>query len=137
MCFIRPLQPTKCCTGWKPRPARGALSLARKSIAGSRPQKRAILTQRSRHDAPPRNDLTWRWGPSNRSYNSCPRRDWRNKRRRVDPMPNFEDTLFQLDQALQKRGLPAMDRDTLREVAQRIQHPEVRQSLQAGQLTVQ
>ena len=52
-------------------------------------------------------------------------------------MPNFEDTLFQLDQALQKRGLPAMDRDTLREVAQRIQHPEVRQSLQAGQLTVQ
>ena len=50
-------------------------------------------------------------------------------------MPSLEDTLFELDQKLKKRGLPEMDRSTLSEVANRLRHPEVMQALQSGQLT--
>ena len=50
-------------------------------------------------------------------------------------MPSLEDTLFDLDQKLKKRGLPEMDRVTLAEVARHLKHPEVTQALQSGQLT--
>jgi hypothetical protein len=49
---------------------------------------------------------------------------------------NPDDLVFQLDQELQNQGLPPLQGETLREVYQRMSHPEVGQRLQSGQMTI-
>ena len=50
---------------------------------------------------------------------------------------NLENVMFEVDRGLRKRGYPALDAPTLKEMHARMQTPEVLQGLQSGQLTPQ
>lgn len=54
-------------------------------------------------------------------------------------MPNnmMNDVLYQVDKGLRQRGHPPMDAATLKEVYARMEHPEVKQAIQSGQLTAE
>lgn len=47
----------------------------------------------------------------------------------------MEDYLWQIHKEMKSRGLPDMDDDTLRELSKHLQHPQVMQGFQSGQLT--
>ena len=51
------------------------------------------------------------------------------------PTERLNDFLFDVDQQLQQAGLPALEGTTLREVYQRLGHPQVQQAIQGGQVT--
>ena len=50
-------------------------------------------------------------------------------------MADVSDTLWEIHQALKRRGLPEMDDETLKTLAQQVGHPQVQQALQSGQVT--
>ena len=50
-------------------------------------------------------------------------------------MSDTRETLFQIERAMIKRGLPKMPADTLKEVSKWIEHPEAQQKLSSGQMT--
>ncbi len=52
-------------------------------------------------------------------------------------MPSLEQYLMELDEGLQQQGHAPLDEASLREVAKHLNHPEVMQQLQSGQLTTQ
>src|SRR3990167_8920965 len=65
-----------------------------------------------------------------------PHRLWRNSFNSSNAnMPQREEVLFRIDQALKKRGLPGMPTDALREVAKWVEHPEAQQQLASGEMT--
>ena len=50
-------------------------------------------------------------------------------------MPTLEQYLWDIHSEMRSRKLPEMDDDTLRELAKHLQHPDVMQGFQRGQLT--
>lgn len=50
-------------------------------------------------------------------------------------MPQLEDYLVQIHTEMQTRGMPELDDDTVKELSRRMQHPNVMQGFQSGQLT--
>ena len=50
-------------------------------------------------------------------------------------MADLSDYLWAIHKELKGRGLPEMDDDTLRELSKHLQHPQVMQGFQSGQLT--
>lgn len=52
-------------------------------------------------------------------------------------MADMDRFMFEIDQRLKRLGLGGMDDETLRVLSQSLQHPEVQQQIQRGQLTVE
>jgi hypothetical protein len=48
-----------------------------------------------------------------------------------------EELLFDIQAEMSRRGLPAMDDETLIEIAKRVQHPDILSAIQSGELTVE